>query len=279
MNSNKKPAQKMVLNEDMPPLFKMKKQNDHEMTHTGTRESTKLKDIDLKSHQAHNNFKLNRKFYTFNSGSTLNSLADYNLSNLGDEMLNLKIDYKKNNIKNNSLDSLNNIRARVNKKTPNDEFAAYRLMEDHDSHILTESLDKTDDTKVKPVKKNRHHHHRSKRHRKPKETENVNQVIKKSHSSLSFQTACVKNDTNQDSLSAFDFSNTEEFWEDDIIINSELIESDKFMQENAESTTIKFVSLSCECLNLEADKIDLINEDLVKEKTHEELLEFSEHIN
>ena len=276
MNSNKKPVHqnKMVLNEDMQPLFKIKKQNDHEMTHhKELREPNKF-DIDLKNNSAHKNFKLNRKFYTFNSGSTLNSLADYNLSNLGDEMFNLKIDYKKHDIKNNSLDSLNHIRARVNKKTENDEFAAYRLMEDHDSTIPIENVDvakndnEINETKVKTVKKNRHHHHRAKRHRKPKETEHVNQVIKKSQSSLSFQTACVKNETNQDSLSAFDFSNTDDFWEDDIVINSELIESDKFMQENAESNSIKFVSLSCECLNLEADKIDLSNDDLVKEKTH-----------
>lgn len=76
----------------------------------------------------------------------------------------------------------------------------------------------------KPKKKpNRHHHHR-KRHNKNKDSLNKKEnIVKKSKSNN-----VILDQENQDSLSAFDFSNTDEFWEDDIVANSELIGTDSF---------------------------------------------------
>ncbi len=100
--------------------------------------------------------------------------------------------------------------------------------------------------------------------------------MKKSQSSLHDS---VQND-NQDSLSAFDFSNTDEFWEDDIVINSELIEADKFMSEEVKSPLIKFSSISCDSLNgilMDADKFDL-KESIIKDKLYEDILDFKDNL-
>lgn len=208
-----------------------------------------------------------------------------------------------------SLDSLTNIRFMLNKNTntiPKDEFAAYRLTENeptiHDLETLNPIKNKfstlssyncckladfdgnpkpstepiSNSTNTNPVipqpKKNRHHHHRAKRNNKNKKAE-----FKKSQTSIHD----LQND-NQDSLSAFDFSNTDEFWEDDIVINSELIEQENIesFQDELETPLIKFVSVSCEGLNgllMDGDKFDL-KESIIKDKLYEDILDFKDNL-
>lgn len=140
-------------------------------------------------------------------------------------------------------------------------------------------------------KKHRHHHHRARRNKRNQNKNNVpttgTVALKKSPNNL-----VETEQENQDSLSAFDFSNTDEFWEDDIIINSELIEPDKFLADDVsaiESTSllapIKFVSLSCDGINgllnssscAEADKFDL-KESIIKDKLYEDILDFKDNL-
>ncbi len=246
----------------------------------------------------------------------LNSLADYNLNNLDDKMFNLNIDYSRNDLKNMSLDSLINshvskMMLHKNSCPPKDEFAAYRLTENEAiqkekpespksktiknkfssissyncSKLGQETIlanDKTSSADSSPTnlqpKKNRHHHHRAKRsnRNKNKNGQTNSEAMKKSQSSLY---DCAQNE-NQDSLSAFDFSNTDEFWEDDIVINSELIEADKFMSDEIKSPLIKFSSISCDSLNgilMEADKFDL-KESIIKDKLYEDILDFKDNL-
>lgn len=141
-------------------------------------------------------------------------------------------------------------------------------------------------------KKNRHHHHRARRNKRNQNKNNLPSSgavdLKKSPSSL-----VETEQENQDSLSAFDFSNTDEFWEDDIIINSELIEPDKFLADDVSAietctsllAPIKFVSLSCDGINGllnssscgEADKFDL-KESIIKDKLYEDILDFKDNL-
>ncbi len=289
----------VMIEADLPPHTKLKKQTDY--SHNDQRQLARKKSmLDLNS----NNLKLNRKFPTFNNGSMLNSLADYNLNNLDNKMFNLNIDYSRNDIKNMSLDSLTKI-AQKNTSPPEDEFAAYRLTETdavqkeqpesprsttiknkfssissyncsklgESAPVSSKSADSSP-TNVQP-KKNRHHHHRAKRNNRNKNRSSQSEM-KKSQSSLHDS---VQND-NQDSLSAFDFSNTDEFWEDDIVINSELIEADKFMSEEVKSPLIKFSSISCDSLNgilMDADKFDL-KESIIKDKLYEDILDFKDNL-
>jgi hypothetical protein len=138
-------------------------------------------------------------------------------------------------------------------------------------------------------KKNRHHHHRARRNNRNKNknaphhsaNSNGSESLKKSQSSLENE------HENQDSLSAFDFSNTDEFWEDDIVINSELIEPDKFLADEAiESAPIKFVSLSCDGINSllsnfsdssDSSMFDL-KKSIIKDKLYEDILDFKDNL-
>lgn len=205
-----------------------------------------------------------------------------------------------------SLDSLTNIRLKLCQMNspPRDEFAAYRLTEtdqnepelDHNSDHSTSSSTKSKSTSTKQTnadqankssansspsnaqpKKTRHHHHRAKRNNRNKNKNNSD--MKKSQSNLG-PDALLQLE-NEDSLSAFDFSNTDEFWEDDIVINSELIEADKFMSDEIESPTIKFVSQSCDSLNeillLDGDKFEL-KESEIKDKLYDDIFEFKDNL-
>ena len=230
----------------------------------------------------------------------------------------MNIDYSRNDIKNMSLDSLTNIRVKVSPKkdefaayrlsehdtknendtilnntndTTNSDHSTFKnkfssLSSYNCSKLLDSGSPKQADVKAdkaeksesaagpQPVKKNRHHHHRSRRNNRNKNKNNSE--LKKSQSSLVHQDDMQTD--NQDSLSAFDFSNTDEFWEDDIVINSELIEPDKFMPDEIESPPIKFVS--CEGINgllIDGDKFDL-KESIIKDKLYEDILDFKDNL-
>jgi hypothetical protein len=71
---------------------------------------------------------------------------------------------------------------------------------------------------------------------------------KDAKSNLDNENSIVLEQINQDSLSAFDFSNTDDFWEDDIVTNSELIgTSDSFCLLSGRNSPIsQFISIELE---------------------------------
>jgi hypothetical protein len=105
-------TQRLIFIEDTQPRIKLKRQNDYQ---NEVNQLASKKSIDQQQQQ--NSSKLNRKFPTFNNASMLNSLADYNLNSLDDRMFNLNIEYSKSDLKNISLDSLTNFRARPSKNS------------------------------------------------------------------------------------------------------------------------------------------------------------------
>lgn len=85
--NNHSPNNRVIVIEDLPPRTKLKKHNS-EFASSNNMDQKLVKNsmIDLSQQNTNNNFKLNRKFPTFNNGSMLNSLADYHLNNLDDKM-------------------------------------------------------------------------------------------------------------------------------------------------------------------------------------------------
>ena len=85
--NNHSPNNRVIVIEDQPPRTKLKKHNsEFASNHNMDQKLVKKSMIDLSQQNNNNNTKLNRKFPTFNNGSMLNSLADYNLNNLDDKM-------------------------------------------------------------------------------------------------------------------------------------------------------------------------------------------------
>jgi hypothetical protein len=108
----------------------------------------------------------------------------------------------------------------------------------------------------KPKKKsNRHHHYRRRQQNNKQEqaklmnTGNSNNN-NNNQDNKNFQSKnIILEEINQDSLSAFDFSNTDEFWEDDIVTNSKLIGIDNtmsFHRLNSNSPLSQFISIDIE---------------------------------
>ena len=172
-----------------------------------------------------------------------------------------------------SLKNLNNRKLKNNKLNWNDQFEAYRLENDqpievnstgvqqkkeiNNSQEENNNINKSNENNknnnnkketqtetsstTKPKKKpTRHHHHRSKRHNKNKDPSNQKEdTMRKSKSN-----SVILEQINQDSLSAFDFSNTDDFWEDDIVANSELIGTDSFhLLSHRSSPITHFISI------------------------------------
>jgi len=106
----------------------------------------------------------------------------------------------------------------------------------------------------KPKKKsNRHHHYRRRQQNNKQEQAklmNTSNSNNNNQDNKNFQSKnIILEEINQDSLSAFDFSNTDEFWEDDIVTNSKLIGIDNtmsFHRLNSNSPLSQFISIDIE---------------------------------
>ena len=120
----------------------------------------------------------------------------------------------------------------------------------------------------KPKKKsNRHHHYRRRQQNNKQEqaklmnigNSNNNNNQDNKHLQSKNNSNIILEEINQDSLSAFDFSNTDEFWEDDIVTNSKLIGIDNtmsFHRLDSNSPLSQFISI-----DIEAEENEFVDEE------------------
>ena len=124
-----------------------------------------------------------------------------------------------------------------------------------------DSNNKTQETPATETKKKtRHHHHRSKRNNKKKKKKTLKNSDSSgfggsagSNNSMLFENNNTSSSSNNaiDSTCGFDFSNTNEFWEDDLCVNAELIGD-----TNLASDIMLFLSTSSEGFNLDEEEDD-----------------------